>query len=635
MLRLIPLLLLAQMPALPATGTALVVGRVIDQADQRPISGVAVTLMRQGEFASVSEQPRRQITDALGRFVFRELPGGQYSLETEYGGTGFSPSGFIQSGFGFRIGAYLNGGYGQRRPGGPLQPLALADGQAISDIVIQMWKGAAISGVVVDDLGEPVVDTVIGAAQLSGDGRLISGPTVRTDDRGMYRLSALAPGRYIVFVPQTTTAMSAELADDLMRRIGELAIAKDPAAVPAPAPELTGIRVGSAIVKTASSGLIDGNLMPRRDGDAIFVYQTTFYPNAASLASAVPIQVASGDDRNGVDVSLQPVRAATISGTLSAGGVPAAAVRLHLVPATGPPDAALFEVASAQTDGLGRFTFPLVPVGSYRITAANDPVSPGPASAATQGLRPPGGPGAWVNDAVSVGPEGLKELALSLRPGLSVKGQVEFSGVGPTPTEAELSKMTIGVRPAAPRARNDPSGGAAQAIAAAGGAFAAVGVAPGRYVVRVTGLPPNSPWRLQSVTIGGRDVNDLPFDLAEDVANARVIFSDRPSAVSGRVTSSSPDEGAAAVLLFPADRALWPDARAMMRRTRMVRTGGAGEFNFADVPAGDYFIVAVPDAATAEWPDATFLAKAATAATSVRLNAGDRPSLSLTVKRLQ
>lgn len=638
MLRLTTIFLLALAGQQVPTNTAIIVGRVLDQSDGRPISGAVVEISADSSVASASAPAfsvRRQMTDGLGRFVFREMPGGQFFLRATAGGSGFSPSGFIQSGFGFPIGAYLEGGYGQRRPGGLLQPLLLSDGQGIPDLVVQLWRGAAINGTVIDDTGEPVVDAVVGAVQMSSDGRLINGPTSRTDDRGAYRFSALTPGRYIVFVPQTTTSMAAESADELMRRVAEVTAAQTPGAPVAPVADLTGIRVGNSIVKTASTGLIDGNLMPRRTFEGTFVFQTTFYPAAVSLGSAAPVEVAASDDRLGVDVVVQPVRAASVSGSVMSGGAPASGVRLRLVP-TASADASLFETAVAQTDALGRFMFPLVPVGNYTVTAVNDPLPARPASApVVHAPTGAGGPGAWLSEPVGVTADGVTNLALTLRPGYTIRGQFEFVGAGQRPSEADIAKMLVGVRSVSPRARSDAFGGGAQSLAVGNGSFAAIGVAPGRYVFRAIGMPAGLPWRVQSVTIGGREVNDVPFDVTDDLSNLHVVFTDHPAAVSGRVTSSEPGDAATAVLLFPADRTLWPDARALTRRVRIARTSAAGDFNLSDVPPGDYLVIAMLDVDTVNWPDLALLTKIFPQAQSLKIAAGERPTVSLTVKKIQ
>lgn len=637
MLHLLTAAVLVLAPPQVPPNSALIVGRVLDQTDNKPISGAVVEItslaVANGIKPSSENPTRRQMTDGLGRFVFRELPGDVYTVRATVGGTGYSPSGFIWNGSGFRIGAYLDGGYGQRRPGGPLQPLIVAGGQAIPDLVVHLWRGGALNGTVIDDLGEPVVDTVVGAVQVSSDGRLIDGPTVRTDDRGMYRLSALVPGAYIVFVPQTTTAMSAEVAESAKARIAELAAAKNPGAPAPPVPQLTGLRVGDALVNTQSSGLIDGNLMPQRQGDNIFVFQTTFAPSAATLGGAARIELAAGEDRTGVDVSVRPVRAAAVSGTVLADSGPASGVRVHLSPLGATPDAAMFETAVAQTDAQGRFTMPVVPEGNYIATATNAPVAARPPTSTIEhSALDAGGPGAWFRDAVGVGPDGVTGLVFTMKRGYSVRGQVEFAPGTPRPAADALVKTLLALRAVQPRSRADGAGDGAQAYVAADGTFQLIGAPPGRYVLRLLSAPPGLLLRAQSVTFGGREFVELPIDITEDVNNVQVTLGPTLGSVSGRVASTEPGDGAMAVMIFPEDRSLWADARGLTGRFRLVRTSVSGEFAIANVPPGNYFVIAMPDAETTRWPDVAFVTTLLPDATPLRLDAGQSQTLSLTAK---
>ena len=127
------------------------------------------------------------MTDGDGRFLFRQVAKGAYQITATVGGSGFSPNGFIVSGFGSPIGLYLNGGYGQRRPEGQLQTIDIADGERLGDAVIRLWKPGVLTGQVIDEAGEPLVDVVVVAVRLSSDGRLLGGPSWKTDDRGVFR----------------------------------------------------------------------------------------------------------------------------------------------------------------------------------------------------------------------------------------------------------------------------------------------------------------------------------------------------------------------------------------------------------------------------------------------------------------
>ena len=150
----------AQTPSAPTPApTGLIVGRVVDAAGGAPISGAvvmitggaptAVTTLPTGEvITSVaqpgtgmspgSSAPRQVITDSDGRFLFRELGKGRHTIRVNAAG-------------------YLPGASGQNRPGGTAQPVELAgDAEKIGGIVVRMWKGAAMSGTITDEAGEPV-----------------------------------------------------------------------------------------------------------------------------------------------------------------------------------------------------------------------------------------------------------------------------------------------------------------------------------------------------------------------------------------------------------------------------------------------------------------------------------------------
>lgn len=637
MLRLATLLVLALTAQQVPANTALIVGRVIDQLDGKPIGGAVVEVFPEAPLAgtaAASGPPRRQMTDALGRFVFRELPAGVYTVRARTGGNGYSPSGFITSGLGNPIAAHIPGGYGQRRPGGPFESIPLANGQILPDLVVRLWRGGALNGAVVDDLGDPVVDTIVGAVYMSADGRLVDGPTTRTDDRGRYRLSALQPGRYIVFVPQTIAAYPAEAVDWVNQRLAEIEAGRNAGTPQAIYPELIGLRVGASIINTIStSSSVNATIAPRRVDDAVFLFQTTFHPQATSLASATAVVLGPSEERLGIDVSMQPVRAATVSGTLVDAGAPASGVRMRLLPAGATPEAALFEAATTVSDAQGRFTFPVVPVGNYTIeTLIPLPVPPTGQSTVMHAVAHPGGLGAWLSEPVGVGPDGVRGLLFTLKNSYSIKAQVEFNGATARPTDQQLARFTIGLNAVRPRGRTDFGGLTAQNPLGPSAAVSLGGIPPGRYVMRLQASPAGSPWRLQSVTVGGREVNELPIDVSEDLSDVRIVFTDQPASVGGRVTFSDPAGGSPAVVVFPTDRRLWSDARAMTRRFRLARTSPAGDFVIADMPPGDYYAVALVDEAAANWPDTAFLTALAPMADSFKVVAGNRAALSLTVK---
>jgi hypothetical protein len=92
------------------------------------------------------------------------------------GSNGYTPNGFIVSGTGFLIGGTWKAATGQRRPERSYALLDVKGGDAAGDVVIKLWKAAVVTGRVLDEAGEPLVNQVVGIVPFNTDGRLLNGP---------------------------------------------------------------------------------------------------------------------------------------------------------------------------------------------------------------------------------------------------------------------------------------------------------------------------------------------------------------------------------------------------------------------------------------------------------------------------
>jgi hypothetical protein len=125
---------------------------------------------------------RTTMTGDQGEYTFSALPAGRYTI------TASKPS-------------YIDTRFGAKKPGRPGTPVQLAAGGKVERANIALPKGGVITGVVVDDAGEPAPRTQVRVMKYimsTGEKTLQQAGSDQTDDRGMYRIYGLQPGDYLV-----------------------------------------------------------------------------------------------------------------------------------------------------------------------------------------------------------------------------------------------------------------------------------------------------------------------------------------------------------------------------------------------------------------------------------------------------
>jgi len=365
--------------------------------------------------------------------------------------------------------------------------------------------------------------------------------------------------------------------------------------------------------------------------------------------------VASGDERMGVDFVMRLVPTTTIAGMLFSPEGPASSYVLHLVPSDADSFSFDPDAATAVTDQSGGFMFLGVPAGQYVIqtTRISEPMSSPPpppppgANSRTERTTDPSGrtvittitlapngavlsqnrqvlgpPMLWAAAPIVVGDAGLEGVTLTLREGYKISGRVEFNGAGERPPAARLTQIPVMVEPADMRQRTN-AGFQQPGRIGPDGTFTIAGLLPGQYLVRIGGAPGG--WFAQSVTLGGADISDVPFELSDkDATGVVVTFTDRISELRGTVRGLKADAEPAAVIVYPADATTWKSFGLNPRRMRMVRASQAGSFSFGSLPPGDYLLAAVPDEYSGEWSDPAYLEVLARVAMRVTVGEGER-----------
>ncbi len=171
--------------AKPVMGaTASVSGRVVDRETGEPLRRMTVVFYRRG--AVPGEGPFEAATGPDGRYEVTGLPPGQYS--------GTAQPGEYRGGYrAASLGLDDNAPPAFNRP----SPLDLTPGDVRRNVDFTMSRSYAIEGRVLNEYGEPLSDVMMAAAPIETIGVSYS-RMLRTDDRGVFRLHGLSPGRYHV-----------------------------------------------------------------------------------------------------------------------------------------------------------------------------------------------------------------------------------------------------------------------------------------------------------------------------------------------------------------------------------------------------------------------------------------------------
>jgi hypothetical protein len=172
-------------------------------------------------------------TGAEGEFTLSNLPAGRYRLQP------FAPA---------MADTTMSEGW-------PGKSILLEEGESLKSINLELSRGGVITGRVVDSNNRPVIGEQITVTMHKEQGRkqemyFRNYETSRTDDRGIYRIYGLSPGRYSVSA---------------------------------------GVQIGQGMV---------------RFGFGNTYYPRTYHPDATDEAAATIVEVKAGSEVAGVDITI-------------------------------------------------------------------------------------------------------------------------------------------------------------------------------------------------------------------------------------------------------------------------------------------------------------------------------------------
>jgi protocatechuate 3,4-dioxygenase beta subunit len=162
----------------PRTGTGVIRGRITERDTDLPVARMNVRLFRAGWTRSYDTR-----TDEQGRFAFTRLPAGQYRVSAE-------PLRNRKT--------HLQKEFAEKPadPGAPPKPIQLADGEVREGVDIALVPLVTVSGRVLDENGDPLLNIRVQAEPLSRVQGVSTSQSRDTDDRGAFRVFGLVPGRY-------------------------------------------------------------------------------------------------------------------------------------------------------------------------------------------------------------------------------------------------------------------------------------------------------------------------------------------------------------------------------------------------------------------------------------------------------
>ena len=594
--------------------TAFVLGRVVDTVTSRPIADATVTLAPAPDAGGPATGQPQVLADGDGRFLFRGLAAGRYVF------TASAPG-------------YLDGAHGQRAPGGPARPFALADGQRVGDLTVSLWPEGRIGGVVRDASGAPVVDANVqllrrdglGASARFTAGQFDASRFARTDDRGEYHFRGIPPGDYVVVVPTRTTQAPAGLGDagndalDTLRASGSSALGGGLRGL-SPA-----VQVGGVFVQATAGGATSLPLMVTSSG-GLMGYPTTFHPAAFAITDAAVIDVGVGEIRAGVDVTMRPAPLGAMAGQVIGPDGPAGHFAVHLIPAYAADldIERLHEAAVAPADADGRFRMVAVPDGDYLVRGwrMDHAIAMGRDASLLDATL-------WGETRVTVADGASEPLILNLRRGAKLTGRLEFVGAGVPPRPVVAGRaVSAAFEPTWRMAVGNLIGVQVTDDVA----FATQGLPPGAYFASL----PNrfsdglSGWHFESATRQGRDLTIEPLTLdLTDLGDIVIRFADRPTVLTGTVRLRTGEgDDAAAVVVFPADYRAWIAAGLSPLASWEAPAAADGSFALPVRP-GDYLVAAIDAARLDGWRRDEVIEALAALATRVTLASGDAPPVTL------
>jgi sarcosine oxidase gamma subunit len=530
-------------------------GRVVSTTGQ-PVPKATV------RFAGTPQNgPYVEVTSSEGRFAVENIAPGRYTATAQR--PGFTPA--------------------RNSAGGTAQLVVeVAAGETKSGVEIRLTPLGVVSGTVTDSDGDPVPSAQVRLVRYAyAQGRLIlrSAMTGNGDDRGMFRLLNVQPGRYYVSA--------------------------------------------SGGLGTPTQNEIRG--LSAREGNL-----PTYYPNAPDLRGAIPITVGPAEVGN---LNLRLRRGATYSirgKMVDAGGAPASGqLTVFEKGAESAPQGITTQTREGGflVGGLAPGDYTIIvrgltqPAGATRLAVAPAPalVPPTPATAATLVGR---------LDA-NIATRDLDNVTIRLATGAEVTGRLTIdSGADISTLLAQLPAPPAGAQNAALRnlsvVLTSVEGPTAQINGQvnADGTFRMANIPPLKRLLQIAPLPPAA--YIKSVRFSGQDITNLPLDLSTGSGGVLDIV----IGTKGGAITATPRDSKGETPQAGAGVSIWPRVPNLASPSGGVKLSApAASFRAQGLAPGEYYVAAWENFVQEFAGVPEFLARFTALATKVTVAEGETVSV--------
>jgi hypothetical protein len=515
-------------------------GTVHDAATGAPIPDAEVFV--NGE----SSRGGKTQTDAQGHYTFRDLKPGAYRVSARTQAAG----------------AHGPHPYATR-------PVTLGAGQELTSIDFRFEAFGKLSGKVVDDNGEPVagISVLLVAREYSlGAVRYVFAAMANTDDRGVYSLASVPPGRaYLLYAWKITHQ-----------------------------------------VRPVSDAPADVALRKR-------VATPTFYPSSDTIQGAALCTLRPGESRERMDIQMLRSPSYCVDGEVP----PAGSDKLYFMlgptqPTSGMSgDGGFFMSPTSGTVGADRkLRLCDLSPGDYELTLID------------RSHQQAGPPPYFGTTTFTVKDEDVHRVTFQTRMPVKVPGEVVWDGTAPAePVQARLHFWL------SPLTRAQWTGEETNGESSIPGEFSFTSLLTDAYMVRLLGLPRE--FYVKEMTYGGASILHAPLQAGSGVGEAhlRVVLGRDGGFLKAKVADKDGNPVSDCfVVLMPANAM----SEATLADEMIVgQTDQSGAYSSNALAPGKYYVLVSPRSVNKSPEDVSKLLQARSHAQEIEIGAGATVSVTL------